>query len=263
MVVPPHDEEEDEGWEWVHAPPGRHHHDLHHGAAAVDNEYGEDDGFFCREDDGAAGPSAGLLSNTARSSESLSSTASSPILKQMHAVMVIPKEHVSAIDSLQHSASEWIEPQLVFSKQHGIRFDGLEIYEVVTYLQNLPKAKEALLSLLGDPVVFDAVMRNQAFKELAGRHKDSDGGSERLDLNYASASSSLYKHGKKAYKLLRQKLRTAVDILLSLLGRDKLERNVADDLDATVKSCILVVAILVLLVIGKRSNKMICWARVL
>lgn len=197
-----------------------------------------------------------MLTNiTTQFSESLSSTASSPILKHSHAVTVMAKEHISALDALHHSASEWIEPQLVFSKQRGLRFEGFEIYEVVTYLQNLPKAKEALVSLLSDPVVFDAVIRNKAFQELTCEHKDSDPGSEGLDLNSACTSSSFYKHGKKAYKLLKQKLTTAADILLSLLGRDTLERNAVDQLDATVKSCILLVAILVFRVIGKRSNE--------
>lgn len=256
MVVPSQDEDEDEGWEWVHSPP-RHQH--LHGDEYDDDD--DDDGFFPREDDGAAGSSAGLLTNMTQFSENLSSTASSPILKHSHAVMVMAKEHISALDALHHSASEWIEPQLVFSKQHGLRFEGFEIYEVVTYLQNLPKAKEALVSLLSDPVVFDAVISNKAFQELTCEHKDSDPGSEGLDLNCAcTSSSSFYKHGKKAYNLLKQKLTTAADILLSLLGRDILERNVVDQLDATVKSCILLVAILVFLIIGKRSNEGICLA---
>lgn len=253
------DADKDEEWEWVHTPPHLHGQHMFSAAADPDDDAEE---FLSREDDADAGSSAGLLTkNVTQTSESLSSNASSPILKHNLAVSVLAKEHMAALDALHGAASEWIEPQLVFAKEQGPYFEGYEVYEVVMYLQNLPKAKEALMSVLSDPVVCDAVIQSKAFQQLTCDEEERDFGVGSLDSISVRTPSSLYKQGKKAYKSLKQKVTTAVDIVLSLSGRHISERKVVDELDATAKSCIVLVAILVFVIIGKRSNEGLSFAR--
>ncbi|KAI5072762.1 hypothetical protein GOP47_0012868 [Adiantum capillus-veneris] len=235
----------DEEWEWVHSPP-----DFFPGTPRSE----DDDRYTMFFGRGTATPAlSNLHLNTAQVPENSSSTASSPILRHNLSARVMAKECFSALDALHHSVLEWIEPQLVFTKPHDYQLEGFDIFKVIMRLRNM--SKESLVSLLSDPNVCDAIMSNKAFQEMVIEH--SDDVDDRLEgRNLMSASD--FSFGRKVYMLLKEKLVEAIDAVVSLLGTHIIERSVVDNLDETTKSCILLVAVLVFFVIGKRSEKAFC-----
>ncbi|MCO5586835.1 hypothetical protein L7F22_040779 [Adiantum nelumboides] len=236
----------EEEWEWVYGPD----HGSPPYADSRNEGYG---GLLGTVNAATVTPTLPHLhTNTAQFSENLSSTASSPILKNNNSARVMAKECISAIDALHHSVSEWIEPQLVFTRPHAYNSEGFDSYKAITWLRNASSSKETLVSLLSDPNLCDAVMHNKAFQELACEYTDDvDHLLEGRNVLCACDSS----FGRKACILLKEKLIEAIDVLLSLMGTRIFERSVVDNLQETTKSCILLVAVLVFFVIGKRSEE--------
>ncbi|KAH7434677.1 hypothetical protein KP509_06G030100 [Ceratopteris richardii] len=185
--------------------------------------------------------------------------------------MVMPKDGLLVLDELHHSVSEWIEPHLVFRKSFGQTFH-------IRDLQYLPKTREALMSLLSDPVVTNAVMENKMFQELASEYTESlennnqnddnededcygdyeGGGNDARDS--ISISGSIL--GERVYKVLKEKLVEVSNYLCSLLNSEHtLEEKSVDKIDAIAMPCIILVSVLVLLIIGKRSRDGPCHTR--
>ena len=81
-----------------------------------------------------------------------------------------------------------------------------------------------------------------------------NGEGENLDASMVNSTLSPYDNRTWIYKVMKEKLPNNLHSLFSFLERDCFLQTDNDEHDQTIKSCILLVAIIVMLIIKKRPS---------
>lgn len=198
--------------------------------------------------------------------ESLSSAASSPV-DQGFLVSVVAKDDDRSANTEEQSSSDWVEPQLVFFEAQSCQFQSFDMFDAYRLLENVPEAKEVIDSILSDPAVWDAVRKNKRLQELtchmhqcvpndgyrSGMMKLETCISHNTDMYGFGAPSVLYSHGRHAFEILKKKFAAVADVLVPF-WETWLVKRVGDPLDRKMSSCVILVAIVLMLIISKRPH---------